>query len=108
MAKTGAHVHKQIASVARAAAAELYDVVMENNEVFSEWKRQHPGASAKGLLAAFVERNWGRCIPMARATMARLLESPTLDDAVKMEIMEVLELDSTLKKGRTNPTVQLN
>lgn len=93
------HVHKEVAAVAREAAAELYETVMADNLVRAEWKRQNPGADEATLLARFVERNWGKCIPFARATMARLLTT-NLDTATKDRIMKALSLDSSLMRGR--------
>jgi hypothetical protein len=108
MPKKVAHVHKDVAEVAKAAAAELYETLMSSNELYDAWKAKYPGAGPKALLVNFVDANWARCIPLARATMARLLASPTLDPEAKERIMEALELDDTLRLGRANPKVQLN
>lgn len=101
---TSAHCHKLIAQVAHEAAAELYEVVMANNQVRAEWKRQHPGLSDKGLLNAFVARNWGKCIPLARTTLGLMLRQPSISEAQKEEIVEALALDATLMRGRQNPS----
>ena len=102
-----AHVHRDVAEVAKEAAGELYELVMSENRVYALWRAQHPGMGDKALRRAFVERNWGRCIPMARATMARLLAQPTIDPETKERIMEALELDASLIKGRADPKLQL-
>jgi len=98
------HVHKDVAEVAKEACNELYDSVMSNNWVFDEWKRQHPGASAKTLRAAFVKRNWDKCIPLARATMARLLAASS-DPALTERVYNALVLDNELVMGRNSPSI---
>jgi hypothetical protein len=94
-----AHCHKLVAKVAQEAAGELYERLMGENLFFEEWKRQNPGLSPKALESRFISKNWGRCIGIARATLALLLRSP-LDSKAKEDIMEALVLDSTLKRGR--------
>ncbi len=97
--KSGTACHKMIRDVAQEAAASLYEVVMGDNLVRAEWKRQNPGLTEKQLLSRFISKNWPRCIPFARATLATLLTKP-LDTASKEAIMEALVLDSTLTRGR--------
>lgn len=100
-----AHCHRDIAEVAKEAAANLYEVVMGDDLVRSEWKRQHPGANEKVLLQAFISKNWPQCLDLARATLAQLLRGP-LDAEAKERIMEVLTLDATLMRGRGRaPTI---
>lgn len=99
---SSAHVHKALAKVAREAASELYEVVMGDNLVRSTWKKQNPGLTERQLHTRFVAKNWGKCIPFARATLAQLLTTP-LDPASKEAIMEILVLDSTLIRGRRSP-----
>lgn len=103
MTQTGAHCHKLLASVAVNCAAELYETLMADNMLYDAWKKQHPGASSKTLARIFVSKNWGRCLGIARATLARLLESPTISPEYKETIMEALVLDGTLMKGRVDP-----
>lgn len=107
MTKSSAHVHKDVAEVAKAAAHELYDQLMHDDLLFSEWKRKNPGASAKALESRFVARNWGKCIPVARATMARILAT-SRDDDLKAKVYEALCLDHTLIRGRVAPARVLN
>lgn len=99
MAQPQAHCHKMVAEVAKAAAHELYDTLMGDNVLYTEWKRQNPGATDKILLAKFVARNWGKCIPFARATLARMLTT-AIDDGQKTAIHEALVLDNMLVRGR--------
>lgn len=97
------HAHQLVASVAANAAYELYEELMRDNQLYDAWKRQHPGASAKGLAVAFVQKNTASCLGIARATLARLLADPTISPEHKESIMEALELDATLMLGRNNP-----
>ena len=108
MTKKVSHVHRDVAEVAKAAAGELYETLMSNNQLFSAWKARYPTASARRLERLFIDQNWGKCIPVARATMGRLLASPTLDTEAKERIMEALEKDDLLVLGRANPQIQLN
>lgn len=105
MGKLVAHCHRDVAAVAQEAANELYDTVMSNNLVFDQWKKSHPGLSVKGLRKAFVKQNWGKCLPLARATMGRMLSEP-IDDTVKESILEALALDQTLMRGRGRQMVE--
>lgn len=97
------HAHKLIASTAANCAAELYETLMSNNQLYDAWKKSHPGAGEKGLRLAFVAKYTSGCLGIARATLARLLESPTISDEHKETIMEALELDASLMMGRKNP-----
>ena len=94
-----AHAHKIIASVAREAANELYDELMRDNGLRAAWKAKYRGYSEKRLRAVFVARNWGKCLPLARATLARLLVTSP-DEALKESVYEALCLDATLMRGR--------
>lgn len=98
------HVHIRVAKVAKELAAESYELVMSHNLVRAEWKRQHPGMGEKGLLRAFVTRNWSRYIPCARTTLTLLLREP-IDEKLKEEILAVLVKDSTLIRGRVEPKI---
>ena len=95
-----AHCHHMIAQVAKEAAGELYDVVMADNVVFTEWKRQNPGCTPPILVKRFIAKNWGKCIPFARATLTRMLTT-NIDESLKEQIHEALCLDNTLIRGRT-------
>lgn len=99
MPRRQTHAHRDVAKVAQEAANELFDTVMSNNLVYEAWKAKHPGASAQGLRKAFVRDNWAKCLPLARATMARMLSEP-IDDRLKESIVEALALDQTLMLGR--------
>jgi len=72
---------------------------MGDNLMYDSWRKQHPGTSDNRLRQLFVDRNWPRCIPFARATLARLLTTP-IDEKVKESIMEVLVKDASLVRGR--------
>lgn len=100
MSKLQVHAHNMVASVAVNAAYESYEVLMANNQLFSAWKAKHPGASAKGLALAYVKRYAESHIPIARATLAALLTSPTISEDYKESIVEALALDASLQRGR--------
>lgn len=101
-----AHCHKLVAKVAQEAAGELYETLMSCNELYEEWKRQNPGLTDKQLSSRFIAKNWGKCIPFARATLASMLRTG-LDETTKADIMEALVLDSTLIRGRQQPARQI-
>lgn len=106
MTQSGAHCHKLIAKVAQGLCSELFDALMQDNEIYDEWKRQHPGASRKGLERAFIGKYWGSSIPHARATLAHMLTLP-MSEVEKEEIAEALALDNTLIKGRNDNVRQI-
>lgn len=86
--------------VAYDAAHAMYASLMgANNELYAEWKRQNPDCGDKELERRFVARNWVKCLPFARATLAQLL-TKSIDDAQKEAIMEALVLDRSLMLGR--------
>lgn len=93
--------HKQIASVAREAAGQLFESMMSNDEIWSAWQEQNPGCTRHQLELRFISRFAPDCVPFARATLAHMLTLPGLDDATKMCIHEALVLDSQLP-GRTS------
>lgn len=94
------HAHELVASTAANCAAELYETLMANNQVYDSWKKKHPGATEKGLRLAFVKKYTADCLGIARATLARLLASPTISPEYKEAIMEALERDGSLMLGR--------
>lgn len=105
MSKKIAHCHKTIRKVAKEAAAIHYEMLMSSsNVVYQMWKIQYPGLTPAQLQQAFVNRHWSKCIEMARATLGALLTTH-IDETTKLEIVEVLALDSTLIYGRKNPSV---
>ena len=72
---------------------------MQNDMIWREWQRQHPGLGARGLEEAFVRKFWPRAVEGARATLARMLALPG-DEGLKNEISEALILDKQLVRGR--------
>lgn len=103
-ASGGAHVHKLVAKTAKEFAGLLYSELMSNNQIYAEWKRQHPGCPPGRLEALFIVEKWGQCIPAARATLATMLTGPYPEE-LKEEIHEALCLDNTLIRGRKTPTL---
>lgn len=105
--KSGAHCHIMVAKAAQGICREMFDSLMHHDELFAKWKARFPeGTSTKTLEEEFVKKNWGDCIPAARATLTQLLTQP-IADVLKEEIAEALILDKTLIKGRANPTTIL-
>ena len=88
------------ASIAKAAAGELYDSLMADNRMYEMWQSQCPGLNAKAMEQKFINKNWGRCIDFARATMIEMLARADIAQAVKDEIYEVLLLENTLPVGK--------
>lgn len=102
------HAHKQVAETARDMCRATYQGLMgSSNEIYSEWKRTHPGMNAQQLEDAFVRKYWSKHIAPARATLATMLSGP-YDDAFKASIHEALVLDQTLVKGRKTPQLVMN
>lgn len=89
--------HVEVMNVAKAAAGELYEKLMGNNQLFMTWKKQNPGCGPKTLEKRFIDRNWPQCIEFARTTLTVLLTQPDVADSVKDKIMEVLEQDQNLR-----------
>lgn len=105
MSKKIAHCHKKIRDVAKEAAALHYELLMSSsNIVYKLWKKNHPTLNAKQLQQEFVNKMWSKCIDLARATLGALLLEP-IDEATKLEIVDILALDSTLIRGRWEPAV---
>lgn len=98
---TGQRVcHAKIAEVARAAAGELYESMMSNNVFFDEWRKQNPGCSPKELEDRFIRKNWGQCIDFARSTLTLMLTRDDIEEAMKEEIMVILEQDQLIRDKR--------
>ena len=93
------HCHKLVAKQAREACDELYELMMKDNVMYSAWRQQNPGANDRELRRRFVVRNWGKCIPFARTTLARMLTMP-INESLKSQISEALILDAALVRGR--------
>lgn len=100
-----AHCHIYVRKIAKELAGATYSRLMEDNLIYSTWKKAHPdlAGSPKKLEAAFIEKNWGLHVHAARTTLTLLLRSPTLTEEEKEKIMDVLLKDSTLMRGRRDP-----
>lgn len=92
--------HKYVAGVAREAAGQLYEQLMKDDLLWKMWRQQNEGLSDEALERRFIEKNWGKCIDFARATMGHMLSRPDIDQKLKDEIYEALQLDSSLPVGR--------
>jgi hypothetical protein len=105
--KKVSHCHKLVAQVAHDMAGAAYDELMKDNGWYERWKAQHPGASARDLETAFIDKLWASMIPEARATLAQMLNGPYSPE-MKAGIHEALVLDNSLIRGRAKPALQLN
>jgi hypothetical protein len=95
---TGQQVcHKQVRNVAMAAAGQLYESMMSNNHFHEEWKRLNPDLDAAKLEKRFIEQNWVRCLEFARATLTLMLTKDEVSQAMKDEIMDILEKDFSIR-----------
>jgi hypothetical protein len=95
-----AHVHELVAATAKDMAHELYDTLMQDNVWYDAWKKQNFGASVSALESRFVNKNWGKLVNQARATLAHMLTC-TSDEHLRETIYEALQLDQSLIRGRT-------
>lgn len=98
--RPSSHAHKLVKETAVAMAHELYDTLMQDDRWYQVWKRKTPHMTAKQREQAFIDRNLGRLLPQARATLAQMLRS-TADVELQNTIYEALLLDATLVRGRT-------
>lgn len=97
------YAHKMVVETAQEFANLLYDEVMGDNFIRTQWKAQHPGMSEIALRKQFVARNLVRCLTAARTTLASMLNaelSPNLDEKQKESIHEALLLDAVLIRGK--------
>ena len=101
--RNSAACHKMVREVAISMAHETYDSFMQNNVYYENWRKENPGLERKAYELVWVNRNWSRFIPAARATMGAMLAQP-LDEGLKEQISEALILDATLIRGRVNPS----
>lgn len=98
IATTGQRLcHIKVAEVAKAAAGELYDKMMGDNEFYEVWKKQNPDASPKQLEKRFIDKNWGKCLDFARQTLTMMLTRPEISEAMKEEIFDILEKDKSIR-----------
>jgi hypothetical protein len=95
-----AHVHKQIAEIAKGICGELYERLMGEDRFYEAWKKQNPDLSSKQLEALFIKRNWHNCVNSARNTLVNMLTDPSVTEAMKEEVANVLIMDRSLVRGR--------
>lgn len=95
-----AHCHRQVAEIAKGIAGVLYETLMGDNRFWKVWQEQNPDASRKEMERRFIDMNWGKCIGEARKALVMILRDPSIPEATKMEIVDVLEKDASLMRGR--------
>ncbi len=86
----GAMCHALIAKVAKGIAGKMYDKFAGNDEFY----KMFPSESK------YIEKEYGRYVKEARATLAKMLTLSTVIDTDKEEIMDALLLDRSLPVGR--------
>ncbi len=102
------HCHPMVASTAVEIIMASYEALMSHNEhykIFKEGCKSKLGrdATTKELEQMYLEHNWGKGVPAARATLARMLDpanSPGLDEDARISIHDALVLDKSLQMGR--------
>lgn len=95
----GQHCHELIKATAIEMAGELYDIMMQNNKQFSEWKRMHPELNPVQLEIRFIELKWPELIIDAKATLAQMLTTNAPQD-LKDRIHDALVKDAPLARAR--------
>lgn len=95
-----AHCHKQVRDIAMAIAGELYERLMGDDRFWKMWQNQNPGATRKEMEDRFIDMNWGRCIGQARKALVMMLKDPSISEEAKWQVMDVLERDASLTRGR--------
>lgn len=86
----GAMAHWRIVAVAKGIAGKKYDMFANDDEFYKMFPNEQ----------AYIDREYGRFIPEARTTLAKMLALPTVSEADKAEIMDALLLDKSLPVGR--------
>ena len=102
------HVHPMVASTAVEIIMASYEELMKDNRLYAMLKAEAEeklghAPNANECQQHWLERNWGKGVDAARATLAQMLApgmSPGLDDAARESIHEALVLDHSLKMGR--------
>ncbi len=89
-------VHKRIANIAYQLALMSYDkCASKSNEFF----KIHPNPDK------FAKAFQGKFVPLARQSLAALLNDPALDEKQKDEIMEALLADRSIPQGDVTPAI---
>jgi hypothetical protein len=104
------NVHKMVWETVKALAADEYETVMANNELYRDWKEQWTGEAGKALLGEdftadklqdlWVQKRAPRLLEVARKSLAMCLNSPNMSEGQKNLIAEALIADASLRKGR--------
>lgn len=93
------HCYPMIRATAIEMAGELYDLMMKNNQQYTEWKRMHPELNIAQLEIRFLELKWPELIEDARTTLARMLGS-NISEELKVSIHDALVKDNALRHAR--------
>ena len=99
MAPKQFQAHKLIVKTAQAMAHELYDCVMQDNELYAYWKSECEELTPKIAEKLFVKLMYPKLIEAARTTLARMLANPMLTH-LHEDIYDALTKDYILRHGR--------
>jgi hypothetical protein len=91
--------HRLVVSTAKAMAHELYDAVMQDNELYAYWKSQCEELTPQIAERLFVKLLYPKLIEAARATLVKMLTQPTLAH-LHEDIYDALTKDYVLRAGR--------
>lgn len=80
------YCHWMMKKVAQELAGEWYETQARDNEIFKICPDQK----------LFIHKCWGHFLPLARVCLVKSLNSMTLPESAKEDIMEALILDKSL------------
>ena len=99
MAPKQFQAHKLVVKVAREMAHELYDCVMQDDELYASWKSQCEELTPKISERLFVQLMYPKLIEAARTTLAKMLANPMLTH-LHEDIYDALTKDYILRAQR--------
>lgn len=92
--------HELVARTAEEMAAAVFEEAMRlDNQLYRDFRSQHPGKSTSFLQRAYVKYAAPLMISSARATLAKMLRT-TNDEDTKKLIYDALLKDASLTLGR--------
>jgi hypothetical protein len=97
--RPSSHAHWRIRDMAISMGHELYDQLMQDNNLNNQWKSRFPNLNSEQRETMFVQQNMSRLLPQARAMLTGMLNNCE-DDSLRDAIYEALILDATLVRGR--------
>lgn len=96
------HCHPLIRATAIEMAGDLYDLLMQNNVQWEEWKKLNPDCqNLSQWEIRFLELKWPELIEDARTTLAGMLGG-SVPEELKVQIHDALVKDNGLRMHRIN------